>query len=107
MLIETGTTTVSTSGTEVQLSSTASKVRWIEITGGRKNKGPVYIGKSTISSGDPVAYVGKKLERHETWTMDIGSLGAADSAYVELNTIYADAENDGDSISWIAIIDAS
>ena len=107
MLLETGTTTVSTSGTEVQLSSTASKVRWIEITGGRKNRGPVYIGKSTISSGDPVAYVGKKLERHETWTMDIGSLGAADSAYVELNTIYADAENDGDSISWTAIIDAS
>ena len=34
MLIETGTTTVSTSGTEVQLSSTASKVRLIEITGG-------------------------------------------------------------------------
>jgi len=54
-----------------------------------------------------VAYVGKKLERHETWTMDIGSLGAADSAYVELNTIYIDAENDGDSISWTAIIDAS
>ena len=107
MLIETGTTTVSTSGTEVQLSSTASKVRWIEITGARKNKGPIYIGKSTISSGDPVTYVGKKLERHETWSMDIGSLGAADSAYIELNTIYVDAENDGDSINWTAIIAAS
>ena len=53
MLIETGTTTVSTSGTEVQLSSTASKVRLIEITGGRKNKGPVYIGKSTIVVATP------------------------------------------------------
>ena len=54
-----------------------------------------------------MGYVGKKLESHESWSMDIGSLGAADSAYIELNTIYADAENDGDSISWIAIIDAS
>ena len=107
MLIETGTTTVSTSGTEVQISSTASKVRWIEIKGSRKNKGPVYIGKSTISSGDPITYTGKKLERNEAWLVDIGSLGAADSAYLELNTIYIDAENDGDSISWTAIIDAS
>lgn len=107
MLIETGTTTVSTSGTEVQLSSTASKIRWIEINGDKKNKGPVYIGKSTISSGDPVVYVGKQLERNETWTVDIGSLGAADSAYIELNTLYVDAENSGDAINWLAIIDAS
>ncbi len=107
MLIETGTTTVSTSGTEVQLSSTASKIRWIEIKGDKKNKGPVYIGKSTISSGDPVVYVGKQLERNETWTVDIGSLGAADSAYIELNTLYVDAENSGDAINWLAIIDAS
>ena len=107
MLIETGTTTVSTAGTEVQLSATASKVRWIEFTGARKNKGPIYIGKSAISSGDPITYIGKKIARREIWTMEIGSLGASADSYVELNTIYVDAEESGESVHWIAIIDAS
>ena len=44
MIVKNSTTTVSTAGTEVQLSNTTSRVSWIKVKALAANSGMVYLG---------------------------------------------------------------
>ena len=50
MIIDSGTTTVSTSGGEQQLSNTTSRVRWIKVKALAANSGIVYFGDSGVTT---------------------------------------------------------
>ena len=50
MKIDSGTTTVSTAGTEVQLSNTTNRVRWIKVKALAANSNKVYLGVSDVTA---------------------------------------------------------
>ena len=50
MIFDAGTTTVATAGTEVQISNTTNKVRWIQVKALAANSGIAYLGVSDVSA---------------------------------------------------------
>ena len=56
MIFDAGTTTVSTAGTEVQISNTTNKVRWIKVKALAANSGKVYLGVSDVSATNGYEY---------------------------------------------------
>ena len=49
MIFDSGTTTVSTAGTEQQISNTTNKVRWIKVKALAANSGISYLGVADVS----------------------------------------------------------
>ena len=50
MIFDIGTTTVSTAGTEVQISNTANRVRYIKVKALAANSGITYLGVSDVTA---------------------------------------------------------
>ena len=50
MIFDAGTTTVTTSGTEVQVSNVTNKVRWIQLKALAANSGIAYVGVSDVTT---------------------------------------------------------
>ena len=52
MIFDSGTTNVATAGTEVQISNTANKVRWIKGKALAGNSNKVYLGVSDVTASN-------------------------------------------------------
>ena len=52
MILDGGTTNVSSAGTRVQISNTVNKVRWIRVKALAGNSGLVYFGTSDVSASN-------------------------------------------------------
>ena len=96
MIFDAGTTTVSTAGTEVQISNTTNKVRWIQVKALAANSGIAYLGVSDISATN-----GYELSAGNTIEVDFGDQGGT----VPFSTFYVDAATDGDKLCWTVILD--
>ena len=96
MIFNSGTTTVSSAGTRVQLSNTLNKVRWIKVKALAGNSGLAYFGISDVS-----ATKGYELSATNTIEISFAELGGT----VVLNSLYVDAATNGDKVSWAAVLE--
>ena len=96
MIFDAGTTTVATSGTEVQISNTTNKVRWIQVKALAANSGICYLGVSDVTTTN-----GYELSAGNTLELNFGEQGGT----VAFSTFYVDVASSGDKVSWVVILD--
>jgi len=96
MIFDAGTTTVATSGTEVQISNTTNKVRWIQVKALAANSGISYLGVSDVTTTN-----GYELSAGNTLELNFGEQGGT----VAFSTFYLDVASSGDKVSWVVILD--
>ena len=96
MKLDAGTTTVTTAGTEVQISNTTNRVRKIQAKALAANSGITYLGVSDVSATN-----GYELSAGNTITLDFADAGGT----IEFSTIYVDAATNGDKVCWAVILD--
>ena len=96
MIFDAGTTTVATSGTEVQISNTTNKVRWIQLKALAANSGIAYVGVSDVTTTN-----GYELSAGNTLELNFGEQGGT----VAFSTFYLDVASSGDKVSWVVILD--
>ena len=96
MIFDAGTTTVATSGTEVQISNTTNKVRWIQVKALAANSGISYLGVSDVTTTN-----GYELSAGNTLELNFGEQGGT----VAFSTFYVDVASSGDKVSWVVILD--
>jgi len=94
MEVRIGTTTVTTAGTEVQISNTADRVKSIGVRARRGNAGNVYLGTSTVTSS-----VGVELQPGEGAGIEFGDGSVLFSAF------YVDAATNGDKLDYAAVVE--
>ena len=96
MIFDAGTTTVSTSGTEQQLSNTTNRVRWIQVKALAGNSGLVYLGVSDVSASN-----GYELAATNTIEINFADSGGT----VAFSSLYVDAASTNDKVCWSVILD--
>ena len=96
MILDAGTTTVTTAGTEVQISNTTNRVRKIQAKALAANSGITYLGVSDVSATN-----GYELSAGNTITLDFADAGGT----IEFSTIYVDVATNGDKVCWAVILD--
>ena len=96
MIFDAGTTTVATAGTEVQISNTTNRVRWIQVKALAANSGIAYLGVSDVSATN-----GYELSGGNTLEIDFGAQGGS----VPFSTFYVDVASSGDKLAWSVILD--
>jgi hypothetical protein len=96
MKIDSGTTTVSTAGTEVQLSNTTNRVRWIKVKALAANSNKVYLGVSDVTATN-----GYELSAGNEIELDLISAGGT----VAFSVFYLDAAANGDKACWWVVLD--
>ena len=96
MIFDAGTTTVATSGTEVQISNVTNKVRWIQLKALAAKSGISYVGVSDVTTTN-----GYELSAGNTLELNFGEQGGT----VAFSTFYLDAASSGDKVSWAVILD--
>ena len=96
MILDAGTTTVTTAGTEVQISNTTNRVRWIKAKALAANSGITYLGVSDVSATN-----GYELSAGNTIEINFADVGGT----VAFSTIYVDAATNGDKVCWTVILD--
>ena len=96
MILDAGTTTVSTSGTEQQLSNTAHRVLWLKAKALAANSGISYLGVSDVSTTN-----GYELSAGNEIEIDFKGAGGS----VAFSSIYVDVASNGDKVSWAVILE--
>jgi len=96
MIFDIGTTTVSTAGTEVQISNTANRVRYIKVKALAANSGIAYLGVSDVTATN-----GYELSAGNEIEIDFAASGGT----VAFSTFYVDAATNGDKVCWAVILD--
>ena len=96
MIFDAGTTTVATAGTEVQISNTTNRVRWIQVKALAANSGISYLGVSDLSATN-----GYELSAGNTLEINFGEQGGT----VAFSTFYLDVASSGDKVSWVVMLD--
>ena len=96
MKLDAGTTTVATAGTEVQISNTTNRVRWIQVKALAANSGITYFGVSDVSATN-----GYELSAGNTIEIKFSEIGGT----VAFSSIYVDAASSGDKVSWAVVLD--
>ena len=96
MIFDAGITTVTTSGTEVQISNTTNKVRWIQLKALAANSGIAYVGVSDVTTTN-----GYELSGGNTLELNFGEQGGT----VAFSTFYLVGASSGDKVSWAVILD--
>jgi predicted amino acid racemase len=96
MILDAGTTTVSTSGTEQQLSNTANRVLWLKAKALAANSGIAYLGVSDVSTTN-----GYELSAGNELEINFREIGGS----VAFSSIYIDAASNGDKVSWVVILE--
>ena len=96
MILDAGTTTVTTAGTEVQISNTTNRVRWIKAKALAANSGIAYFGVSDVTATN-----GYELSAGNTIEINFADVGGT----VAFSTIYVDAATNGDKVCWTVILD--
>jgi hypothetical protein len=93
---DSGTTTISTAGTEVQISNTTNRVRWIKVKALAANSNKVYFGVSDVSATN-----GYELSAGNEIVLDLIGAGGT----VAFSVFYLDAAVDGDKVCWWVFLD--
>ena len=96
MILDAGTTTVTTAGTEVQISNTTNRVRWIKAKALAANSGIAYFGVSDVTATN-----GYELSAGNTIEINFADAGGT----IAFSSIYVDAATNGDKVSWAVILD--
>ena len=96
MIFDAGTTTVSTAGTEQQISNTSNRVRWLKAKALAANSGIVYIGVSDITATN-----GYELSAGNEIELNFADAGGT----ILWSTVYVDAATNGDKVCWAVILD--
>jgi hypothetical protein len=96
MILDAGTTTVSTAGTEQQISNTTNRVLWIKAKALAANSGIAYIGVSDITATN-----GYELSAGNEVEINFRELGGS----VAFSTIYVDTASNGDKVCWLVILE--
>ena len=96
MKFDAGTTTVTTAGTEVQISNTTNRVRKIQAKALAANSGITYFGVSDVTATN-----GYELSAGNTITLDFADAGGT----VPFSTFYVDAATNGDKVCWAVMLD--
>jgi predicted amino acid racemase len=97
MILDAGTTTVSTSGSEQQLSNTVNRVLWIKAKALAANSGISYLGVSDVSTTN-----GYELSAGNEIEINFRELGGS----VAFSSIYVDAATNGDKVSWVVVLES-
>jgi predicted amino acid racemase len=95
MIMDIGTTTVSTAGTEQQLSNTSNRVLWIKAKALAANSGIVYLGVSDVTATN-----GYELSAGNEIEINFAEAGGS----IAFSTIYVDAATNGDKLCWTVIL---
>ena len=96
MIFDAGTTTVSTAGTEQQISNTSNRVLYLKAKALAANSGLVYIGVSDITATN-----GYELSAGNEIELNFADVGGT----ILLSTVYVDAATNGDKVCWAVILD--
>ena len=96
MIPDTGITTVSTSGTAVQISNTPNRVLKITVKALAANSGIVYFGESDVSTTN-----GWGLSAGNEFEENYRELGGS----VAVSSIYVDVATNGDKVCWLVVLD--
>ena len=96
MIHKFGTTTVSTAGSEQQLSNTANRVLWIKAKALAANSGIAYLGVSDISATN-----GYELSAGNEIEISFRELGGS----VAFSSIYVDTASYGDKVCWAVVLE--
>ena len=96
MKLDAGTTTVTTAGTEVQISNTTNRVRKIQAKALAANSGITYLGVSDVSATN-----GYELSAGNTIEINFADVGGT----IAFSSIYVDAATNGDKVSWAVILE--
>jgi|TARA_R100001086_G_scaffold149513_1_gene79423 predicted amino acid racemase len=96
MIIDIGTTTVSTAGTEQQISNTNNRVLWIKAKALAANSGIAYLGVSDVTSTN-----GYELSAGNEIEINFKDVGGS----VVFSSIYVDVATNGDKVCWAVILD--
>ena len=96
MILDGGTTTVSTAGSEQQISNTANRVLWIKAKALAANSGIAYIGVSDITATN-----GNELSAGNEGEINFRELGGS----VAFSSIYVDTATNGDKVCWLVVLD--
>ena len=96
MILDAGTTTVSTAGTEQQISNTTNRVLWIKAKALAANSGIAYLGVSDITATN-----GYELSAGNEVEINFRELGGS----VAFSTIYVDTASNGDKVCWLVILE--
>ena len=96
MIFDAGTTTVSTAGTEQQISNTTNRVLWLKAKALAANSGIAYIGVSDITATN-----GYELSAGNAVEINFRELGGS----VAFSTIYVDTASNGDKVCWLVILE--
>jgi hypothetical protein len=96
MILDVGTTTVSTAGTEQQLSNTPNRVLWIKAKALAANSGIAYLGVSDVTATN-----GYELSAGNEIEIDFKGVGGT----VAFSSIYVDTATNGDKVCWAVILE--
>ena len=96
MILDAGTTTISTAGTEQQISNTPNRVLWIKAKALAANSGITYLGVSDVTATN-----GYELSAGNEIEIDFKATGGT----VAFSSIYVDAASSGDKVCWVVVLD--
>ena len=96
MIFDSGTTSVSTSGTEQQLANVANRVLWLKAKALAANSGITYIGVSDVSTTN-----GYELSAGNEIEINFKDVGGT----VAFSSLYVDVATNGDKVCWAVILE--
>ena len=96
MILDVGTTTVSTAGTEQQLSNTANRVLWLKAKALAANSGIAYLGVSDVTATN-----GYELSAGNEIEINFKDVGGT----VTFSSIYVDVATNGDKVCWAVVLE--
>ena len=96
MILDAGTTTVSTAGTEQQISNTANRVLWLKAKALAANSGIAYLGVSDVTATN-----GYELSAGNEIEINFKDVGGT----VAFSSIYVDVATNGDKVCWAVILE--
>ena len=96
MILDAGTTTVATAGSEQQISNTTNRVLWIKAKALAANSGIAYLGVSDITATN-----GYELSAGNEVEINFRELGGS----VAFSSIYVDTATNGDKVCWLVILE--
>ena len=96
MILDAGTTTVSTAGNEQQIHNTNSRVLWLKAKALAANSGIAYLGVSDVTATN-----GYELSAGNEVEVNFKEAGGS----VLASSIYVDTAANGDKVCWVVILE--
>ena len=96
MILDAGTTTVSTAGTEQQISNTANRVLWLKAKALDANSGIAYLGVSDVTATN-----GYELSAGNEIEINFKEVGGT----IAFSSVYVDVATNGDKVCWAVILE--